>query len=596
MPWRVSTSPRSISIVIERLKALLPVAGLDWNQKSSILTGFTENKSKRALRVYPARRRFLLEISGADYFASMGYPDEERFLAAGFDTSDMEARARMAMDAFCDYGLAAVSRDGVVLVTSAGRAIAETDVPTELLLAQFMKFNQITKLSKKRVFPLQILATAFLALDALSLEELGVLTLCDSPEDVIEKAIPAIKKYRDDLTKRSLVKNRSKQKREEQLVLLHARCSEVFEGTELLNLSTVFRDYPDAVARLMQFTGLWTWRGVGPHKRLRVAPGNTEKLRLLAAHPYVIPEPYQNAAPDDVNYITEWLGKLGTVELPWAEPDKLRAVLKERVDALLKATPLPSHKVIELNAIAVAMETSNSSQELAALESTFRGSVLPLIKQHYTEVISKTEDERREILELLQRIESDQQENRALWLEAATWRALSSLDAAPLVQHGCRFDEHLNPLSFGPGGAGSPDMFAECSPQVLVAEVTMLRNNEQWIKEGASVIDHVQTLIHRFSAQRVVGVFICPAVYYRTLWQFYILARESWLGKPIPVVPLTLPQFRQLLTRAYSEKKSFQDVTEQLHNLAQKAGAYSTYEGWRDHLTAEIPALAASTA
>lgn len=133
-------------------------------------------------------------------------------------------------------------------------------------------------------------------------------------------------------------------------------------------------------------------------------------------------------------------------------------------------------------------------------------------------------------------------------------------------------------------------MYAQCDAKVLVAEVTTLRNNDQWVKEGASVVDHVQTLMQRFEGQQVVGVFICPAVYYRTLWQFYILSRESWLGRPIPVVPLTLPQFRYLLQQAYADGQTFDQVTERLRGLAHRAREYATYEGWKTHLLNEIPA------
>ena len=588
MPWRVSTSPRSISVVIERLKALLPLEGLDWNEKSKVLTGFTEKKSGRPLTVYPVRRQFLLHVYGLEDFSD-AYSDEQSFLAAGHDDSDIEARARMALDVFREYGLATLAPDGKVFITEAGRAVAESDTPAELMLAQLMKFSQVDRATKRRIFPLQVLARASTLLDALSIEELGVLTLCDSPEDVARFAVPAIERYRVDLHAFSAAVDRSKQTTGQKHALLLTRCVEQNDGVQGLNTTTVFRDYPDSVARLMQFTGLWSWKGVGPHKKLRVSAGHLEKVRLLANHSFGVPDSLSETDPSAFHYITDWLGRLGKVDLPWAQPDKLREVLRDRIGALLATATLPAEKLTELTAIAALMDRTTSTQELAVLEASFRGSVLPLVKQHYTEIVSKTDTERREILELLQRIESDQQENRALWLEAATWRALSSLDGAPLIQHGCRFDENLNPLSFGPGGAGSPDMYAACGPQVLVAEVTMLRNNDQWVKEGASVIDHVQTLMARFSEQEVVGVFVCPAVYYRTLWQFYILARESWLGRPIPVVPLTLSQFRSLLLRAYENSHTFEKVTMQLGGLAKKARDFASYDQWQSHLVTELP-------
>lgn len=589
MPWRVSTSPRSISVVVERLKALQPIEGLDWNEQSEALTGFTERKSGRKVRVQPKRRTFIRAFYSDDELIEMGYTSEEDFLRGGRDTADIQAKARMAMDVFRDYGLATVAVNGTVVITSAGRAVAEQENPSELILLQFCKMNQPARPKGRRVFPMEVLARALQDGSSYSIEELGVFTLCDGPEEVDDCALPAIRLYREKLIELRRAVDQSKLTSAEKLNVLRDCCNEYFSYPLTVKLDTVFRDYPDAVSRVLQFVGLCVWRGVGANKRIRSAPGAEPKLELLRRHTYEVPAHYSTQSSEDFDYVCNWLGNPAASELPWARPSDMQAILQARITALQLAPGLSPGKLSELGVLSRKVAVASSSTELALLESALRGTVLPDVKAHYASVTAKSDAERREILELLSRIESKTQENRALWLEAATWRALTSLDGAPEVAHGCKFDEHLNPLSFGPGGAASPDMYAEQPALVLVTEVTMLQNNEQWVKEGASVIDHVQNLISRFKDKEVVGAFICPSVYYRTCWQFFILSRESWLGRPIPVVPLTLGQFRGLLADAYTHGRSFGEVTEKITALAASASGHQTYKQWEDYLKAQLP-------
>jgi len=56
----------------------------------------------------------------------------------------------------------------------------------------------------------------------------------------------------------------------------------------------------------------------------------------------------------------------------------------------------------------------------------------------------------------------------------------------------------------------------------------------QWEHEGSSVVDHVYKFIEKYKDKQVLGIFISSKMNVRIIWQFFILNRESWIGKPVP--------------------------------------------------------------
>jgi hypothetical protein len=145
----------------------------------------------------------------------------------------------------------------------------------------------------------------------------------------------------------------------------------------------VFRDYPDAVARVLQFVGLGTWKGVGTNKKLWVAPGAREKLLLLKDQRIEVPEKWKSIPSDDPEYLKEWLGALNVTELPWAQPDALRIVIRGRIRDLSASPGLPDEVKNTLAKLDTAVTAARSSAELAVIESQLRGSALPAVTEHY---------------------------------------------------------------------------------------------------------------------------------------------------------------------------------------------------------------------
>lgn len=65
----------------------------------------------------------------------------------------------------------------------------------------------------------------------------------------------------------------------------------------------------------------------------------------------------------------------------------------------------------------------------------------------------------------------------------------------------------------------------------------------QWEHEGSSVIDHVLKFIKENEDRTVFGLFISSSINIRTKWQFFILNKESWIGKTVPVIPMTIVMY-----------------------------------------------------
>ena len=75
---------------------------------------------------------------------------------------------------------------------------------------------------------------------------------------------------------------------------------------------------------------------------------------------------------------------------------------------------------------------------------------------------------------------------------------------------------------------------------IIVPEVSLMTGVLQWEHEASSVIDHVLNIIKKYENVDVIRLFISSKINVRTMWQFFILNKQSWMGAPVPVIPLTI--------------------------------------------------------
>ena len=161
------------------------------------------------------------------------------------------------------------------------------------------------------------------------------------------------------------------------------------------------------------------------------------------------------------------------------------------------------------------------------------------------------------------------------------WRSLVSINGNHLVKRNFKVEEDLSPRAFAPGIGNTPDMELYCNDYILIPEVSLMTGVRQWEHEGSSVIEHVLKFINNYENKDVYGIFVCSKLNVRTLWQFYILNKESWIKKPIPVIPLTIEQYINILKHIYTTEKTINDFKIIIHKIHKKTFEFNNYEDWQ---------------
>ena len=116
----------------------------------------------------------------------------------------------------------------------------------------------------------------------------------------------------------------------------------------------------------------------------------------------------------------------------------------------------------------------------------------------------------------------------------------------------------------------------------IIPEVSLMVGVQQWEHEGSSVIDHVYKKIKEHKNRKVLGLFISSSINIRTNWQFFLLNRESWVGAPIPVVPLPLKKFVDILDYMYKHDLGIMEFNNLLLAISDITKKLKQYQEWSD--------------
>lgn len=72
------------------------------------------------------------------------------------------------------------------------------------------------------------------------------------------------------------------------------------------------------------------------------------------------------------------------------------------------------------------------------------------------------------------------------------------------------------------------------------------------------------------------------------MWQFFLLNRESWLGKKIPVVPLTIPQYVAVIQHCYQQELPITELLSFLESLSLSAEKLADYHLWEQKIAKAV--------
>ena len=226
------------------------------------------------------------------------------------------------------------------------------------------------------------------------------------------------------------------------------------------------------------------------------------------------------------------------------------------------------------------MAGASKMSDLKDIEHELVSFITSVNEKQYVDIYSKTKEARKEILEKYDEIILDAIEMGALWLEVNTWKSLLAIKGDKTVKRNFKVEEDLTPKSFAPGIGNTPDMEMYADDYIILPEVSLMTGVQQWEHEASSVIDHVFSFINNNSDKKVIGLFISSSLNIRTKWQFFILNRESWIGKPVPVVPLTIKQYREIIEVFYNHDLSINEFIGLVEKIKDCALHSDTFNDW----------------
>lgn len=566
--WGWRTKPRSTIRTVQWFSEFGKLEGRNWEE-----IGETQSKYD-GKKVHPVRRLYTYNAH-SDENNSMSELGLEAYLSGLFDKNEAEGDARNDKSTFEFYGFGYVDTKNIIRVTEIGKLILEKTFDNEDFLKQLLKISfpnfsyKRNDMGKWKISPMKLFVTALQKFDSLNRSEMVLLFGC-TDETQIKKTLSAIGEFKDQYNQLS-----NKQKGVKDL------CKKIFEKTygKLENKIESYYDYADAFSRALLFTGLFSSHGPGLAAKLRVAEHAKTKFKMLV-------EDYNFSIPDfnEEQEYWDWFGAINVNSLPWNNDENRKLLIQEKI-AIIEKTKNETDEVSaekigkELEKIKALNKSSNSEKDNKALEKDLVKYITNLRESYFVEHLAFTKEVRKEILDRFHVILNDD-DMSALWLEVNTWKSLLAIRGEKEVKRNFNIEEDLTPKSFAPGIGNTPDMELYTDDYILLPEVSLMRGVRQWEHEGSSVIEHVFKYIKDNDDRSVFGLFISSSINIRTKWQFFILNRESWIGKPVPVIPMTINMYMDVIKYIYENEiniNSFIQLIKDIHVLSLKSSDFETW-------------------
>jgi len=546
-------------------------------------------KPRSAIRTVEWLRTFVATAAGRDWDErdeDGGCPVRQAYVAAAHpelttsESRDVESNARQDKAIFECFGLAYEESDThVIRVTPAGRELAATDYPDELMLRQLLKWqfpshaHRGARFEGMSVFPFEVLLRVLDALGEVSRLEVAATFFTCLRSDAIPEAIEEIVRVRQ---MRQLTSEGPK-------AYATRVCRELHPDLTRPSPASLL-DMADAFCRFAEYTGIVGSSGRSIYTKLRVPERSHLKFRqLLSDYEFERQADYGDQAA-----FHEHFGDPAARELPWDRPESLAEHVRRRAEALKRVYAQRRARAAQLPLIVDPDEALRAADganyaELRTWNQRLERGLIGAREREFVEHGARTPEMRREILVKFDDILGGTEDDAARWLEVNTWRSLVALDGDHTVERNFKLEEDLTPRSFAPGAGNTPDMQYSSPRIIMVPEVSLQSGVRQWTNEGAAVVDHVFRLIeeHEGDARPVIGIFLAPTLNERTVWQFFVLNQQSWRGEPVPVVPLEVAVWRDLLAHAYDGDLLARSIEELVFHLHRSAMWSRNFGDWQ---------------
>lgn len=578
MSWWWRTKPRSILRTIQWFPFFGQLENKNWDEED-----FKHKSKKNGKTIHPIRREYIYNAHGEED-DSIGKKTFKEYLSGKSDEEETESNGRNDKTTFEFFGFGYVDENGIIHVTDVGRRIMDGKFDDEDFLKQLLKLqfpNNIQNLKNHKdngyIYPLELVCKAIKNFEFLNRSELVLLFGCVNREKM-DETFNAIAQFRNGYQK---IKNRNNSKEVKNL------CLNIFKTTykcSKINIDTYY-DYAEALSRCLIYTGLFKASGRSIATKIRVPEYSMSKLDMI-----IEKITFENKTFNTIDEYMQWYGDPNAIILPWDNIDERRKIIMEKIQSVKNI----SHEIFAIHnnekinkeiadfiKIAEKISQGNSISKLKDIEKQLVNFITNIKEKEFISTSSKTKEVRDEILskydEIIHTIDMG-----ALWLEVNTWKSLIAINGEKTVKRNFNVEEDLTPKSFAPGIGNTPDMEMYTNKYVIIPEVSLMTGVQQWEHEASSVIDHVLSFIKEIKDKKVIGLFISTSINIRTKWQFFILNRESWVEMPVPVIPLTIKQYKEIIEVFYKKNLDIDEFTYVIDFIGHIAIKSKNYTEWFD--------------
>lgn len=568
--WWFRMKPRSILRTIEWFPSFAKLEGRNWNEidedKISARTG-------RPVSI--TRREYIYSAHGDDF--NLTY---DEFMSGQYDTVDVESAARNDKISFEFFGFGYVDNDNIIRITDVGRLIVNNKISDEYLLKQLLKIQFPSPIIKRiheagYVFAMEVLLNTYKEFDYLTPLEIALLFGCMDINH-LDITIGAIKEFRKEYNK---LENKLKVK--DVISIYSYILNKTYPDIE--NKPETYIDYADALIRAVTYTGLFLTRGRGVYTKLYIPEHSKTKVKLLQdKHKFIYND------EQDLDLYMKYFGDPYNIVLPWDNPEDRKIIVENKLknykNIIKEAVKIDKELEIKDFSEVEELIRTEDYKKLVVADEKLSNSLLSINERIFIVSTSKTPEARKEIIEKFEDINDGNEDMAALWLEVNTWKSLVAINGKHKVKRNFKLEEDLTPRSFAPGIGNTPDMEVYVNGYVLIPEVSLMSGVKQWEHEGSSVIDHVLSFIEKYEDKDVYGIFISKSMNVRTIWQFFILNRESWVGKNVPVIPITIKQYMDIIAFIYEYELDIYNFTDLVINISKNALKSSNYIEWESNI------------
>lgn len=581
--WWFRTKPRSVLKTFEWFPYFAELEGENWNYKLDNRASNWNNKP-----IHPIRREYIYRAHW-DELEDI-YFSYENYMSGKYDINETESTGRNDKTTYEFYGLGFVDKKGKVRVTKAGKIVKEGKMDENLLLKQLLKIQFPSQAIHKTndggvyVFPLEVILNVYKHFDNLNRFELGFLFMCNRIEN-LHITIQAISEYRE---KYSRLSNKQDINNAKNIFtsIMRGKFPNIKNKPD-----TYFSDYSDALIRTLEYTGLFSQKGIGYYTKLFIPEHAKLKVRLLQEQ-----YKFEYNQEEDFEKYMEWFGDPYNIPLPWEVKENIKIIIDNKIDIL-------KNRLIDAERNIIAFEVNEKLKEIQQLKSykdekenvalieldkNLSENIIRINEELFIKYYSKTNQGRAEIVEKFYDIIEGNEDMAALWLECNTWKSLVAIKGEHYVKRNFKVEEDLTPKAFAPGIGNTPDMELYKNGYILIPEVSLMTGVKQWEHEGSSVVDHVYKFIEQNNNKKVMGLFISTVMNIRTVWQFFILNRESWIGKPVPVIPITIKQYIGIIECIYDNDLTIDDFKELIECIHKATFKYNTFKEWQSNIDCMI--------